>query len=244
MSLHGLKPFVSLALAAAAVAMSSTASAVGDGLPFVFDEGQVDGALAHVVDANSMDFTYHACVKFTQQTRFRESGYFWVSSFQDADSEVDSQLNYFDNNGYRIYGIYTYKAQQWGNAQPTPSGSRLNYTALLSNPSIALYLDTDQDTVLDLQNCRAEAVDDDIQLGSCNAIAAGEKSETDGLANGDFEVIYGPNWVLTPMGQLILGNPAAFNFLVFNGNVTAISGPIGADHKAEGSGNLFWRDTP
>ena len=101
MSLRALKQFASLAVVAAAGAASSPASAVGDGLPFLVDEAQISGADAHVVEADSMDFTYHACVRFTQQNRFRESGYFWVSSYQDDDSEVDSQINHYKANRAR-----------------------------------------------------------------------------------------------------------------------------------------------
>ena len=99
---------------AIACVTASSVSAVGTGLPFLVCETQIAGANPNVVLANSMDFTYHSCVNFTQQFQFRESGYFWVSSFQDADSEVDSQINYIDPNGYRIYGIYRYQAQQVG----------------------------------------------------------------------------------------------------------------------------------
>lgn len=234
-----LQKFAALAIVCAAA--SSGVSAVGNGLPFFVDENQIPGALANVVPANSMDFTYHSCVTFTQPDRFRESGYFWVSSFQDVDSEVDSQINYINPNGYRIYGIYRYRAQQWGAAQPTPSGTRLNYVAGLSQPYIELFLDPQQDTVLNLQNCQPQAVDDDISLGSCMALADGEKSETDGLASGDLEIVFGPNWVFSGFGQALFGNPANFNYLVFNANVTQLIGPLGASHQTEGSGNLFWR---
>jgi hypothetical protein len=237
-----LRTFVSVAIAALCATPSGMALAVGGGLAFNVDESQIPGALANVVPTDSMDFTYHSCVHFYAQKKFKESGYFWVSSYQDADSAVDSQINYFAPNGYRIYGIYTYKAQQWGMSQPTPSGTRVNYVALLSQPSIELFVDPNQDTTLNLQNCRAEAVDDDISLGSCNALAAGEKSETDGLASGDFEVAYGPNWVFTAAGQALFGNPANFNYLMFNGNVTDLGGALGVDHTPEGSGNIYWLD--
>lgn len=230
------------AIAVVCVAASSGASAVGNGLPFVVDENQIQGAFANLVPANSVDFTYHSCVTFTQQGRFQEVGYFWVSSFQDADSEVDSQINHINPNGYRIYGIYRYRAQQWGGAQMTPSGTRLNYVAAQSQPYIELFLDPQQDTVLDLQNCQPpQAADNDISLGSCMALAVGEKSETDGLASGDLEIVFGPNWAFSGPGQALFGNAANFNYLVFNANVTRLMGPLGANHRAEGSGNLFWR---
>ena len=223
----------------------ASVSAVGSGLPFFVGEAQIANADPHLVVANSMDFTYHSCVHFTQQFRFRESGYFWVSSYQDADSEVDSQINYIEPNGYRIYGIYRYQAQQVGGAQATPSGVRLNYVAVAGPmaQSIELYLDEQQDTVLNPLSCPGGAIlagsADDIPLGSGTALALGEKSETSGLANGDLEIVFG-NWAFTAFGQMLFFN-ANFNFLVFNANITDLNGgALNADHLAEGSGNLFW----
>ena len=231
-------------IAIACVTVSSV-SAVGSGLPFLVGETQIAGTDPHVLVANSMDFTYHSCVDFTQQFRFRESGYFWVSSFQDADSEVDSQINYIEPNGYRIYGIYRYQAQQVGGAQATPSGVRLNYVAVMGPmaQSIELFLDVQQDTVLDPLSCPGGAVvagsADDIPLGSGTALAVGEKSETSGLASGDLEIVFG-NWVFSAFGQMLFFN-ANFNYLVFNANITDLNGgALNVDHLAEGSGNLFW----
>ena len=232
---------------AIACVTASSVSAVGSGLPFLVSETQIAGADPHVVVANSMDFTYHACVNFTQQFQFRESGYVWVSSYQDADSEVDSQINYSGptGNGYRIYGIYRYQAQQVGGAQPTPSGIRLNYVAAAGPmaQSIQLFLDVQQDTDFNPLNCPggtgATGTADDIPLGSGNALAAGEKSETSGLASGDLEVVFG-NWNFSAFGQMLFVN-ANFNFLVFNANITnLIAGALNGDHRTEGSGNLFW----
>jgi hypothetical protein len=231
-------------IAIACVTVSSVA-AVGSGLPFLVSETQIAGADAHVVLADSMDFTYHSCVHFTQQFRFRESGYFWVSSFQDGDSVVDSQINYFQPKGYRIYGIYRYQAQQVGNAQATPSGVRLNYVAAMGPmaQSIDLFVDVLQDTVLDPLSCPGGAVvagmADDIPIGSATALAAGEKSETSGLASGDLEIVFG-NWAFTAFGQALFVN-ANFNYLAFNANITELNGgALNADHFVEGSGNLFW----
>jgi hypothetical protein len=240
------------AITIACVTASSAASAVGSGLPFVFNEAPINGAAPRLVLANSMDFTYHSCVDFTQNLRFQESGYFWVSSFQDLDSVVDSQINYSltyngSPNGYRIYGIYTYQAQQAGAAQPTPSGgTRRNYEAAtgpMGQPSIRLFLDDQQDTVLNLQNCQggvAAGGADDILIGFSAALAAGEKSETNTLANGDLELVFGPGWVFTAFGHLLFGN-ANFQFFDFNANITDLNGgALNVDHSAEGSGNLFW----
>ena len=244
MSNKRLKALVGCAVLAAQWALPPSASAVGNGVGFVFREDQVPGANARALGANSMDFTYHACVHFTDVDSFRESGYFWISSFQNPVGVVDSQINYYLANGYRIYAKYSFDADQWGGPQPTPSGTRLNY--VVSQARLSLFLDWDQNTVLGLQNCQPVGnTDGDIFLGSCNAIISGEKSETDGQANGDFDIRFA-NWVFTAAGQAMfrngMGNPLLANQLIFNANVTLLNGPLGDDHRPEGSGNLYWID--
>lgn len=246
MSNKRLHAVVGCALAALQWLNPALASAVGGGAPFLFREDQVLGADPHAVRADSLDFTYHGCATFVDPDTFRENGYLWISSFQDVDSVVDSQINYFDTPGYHMYAKYRYRADQWGGPQPTPSGTRLNY--LVTQGRFDLYLDPLQDTVITLlPNCQVVVTgnDDDEWLGFCNAMGPSEKSETDGLANGDFQIQW-VNWVFTAYGQTLFrdgaGNPLNANGFVFNGNLTTLGGPLGMDHRPEGSGNLFWRD--
>jgi hypothetical protein len=210
--------------------------AVGGGLDFEADESQAPGAMPNVLVADSLDFTYHSCVQVNTNNELRERGYFWISSYQDADSVVDSQINYIDSNGYHIYGVYRYQAQQMGMAQPSITGSRLNYLVSPNNAFIELYLDPEQDTIL--QGCQANVsnTQDDILLGSSMSIAQGELSETDGLANGDFKIVF-DNWVWNPDNLLFYPEGG---FLVFNANRTNLNVLLGDDHRPEGSGNLFW----
>ncbi len=246
MSKNRIRALVGCALVSVQWLVPPSASAVGGGIPFVFREGAVAGAMQHPVNADSMDFTYHACLHFTDADSFRESGYFWISSFQDVAGVVDSQINDFLANGYRIYGRYSYDADQVGMAQPMPfGGTRLNY--VVSQARLALYLDYDQNTVLSIQNCEpAGNTDGDVFLGFCNAIITGEKSETNDPANGDFDIVFA-NWLFTAAGEALFrdpagNNPLAANQLVFNGNVTLLGGALGMDHEPEGSGNLYWID--
>jgi hypothetical protein len=240
---------ISRLLIAASVAsihllMPRPAAAVGNGVPFVFREGFVP-AIAHPVAANSQDLTYHSCVNFVDEDSFQEIGYFWISSFQDAVGVVDSQINDFQANGYHIYARYSFEADQWGGVQVTPSGFRMNYLA--TGARIQLYLDPLSDTVLGISECQITAAGtaDDVLLGGANVLLDGEKSETNGLANGDFELVFA-NWLFTAAGQTLYrdvnGNPLFAPQLVFNANITLLIGPLGDDHRAEGSGNIYWRD--
>lgn len=234
---------LSSSFALACLISSHEVMAVGGGLTLNVDESIVPGALNNAFDADSLDFTYHACTDIggEDDRKLAETGYFWNSSYQDAVGVVDSQINHFLPNGYHIYGRYSYQAGQVGGAQRTPTGDRLSYVVdPNANANIRLYIDPNQDTTLEIQDCQVVVTHhaDDLLVGGSNAVAQGEKSETSGLANGDFKVVFS-NWVWGPAGALF-GPPANANFLVFNGNLTNLGGVLGADHNPEGSGNIFW----
>lgn len=231
------------AIAIVCAAASSVTSAVGNGLPFVVHEVVVPGANAHDLNSNSLDFTYHSCVDFTGQN-FQESGYFWVSSYQNPTSVVDSQINYYQANGYRIYGKYHYDALFVNAHQPSPSGQRRNYEDDPNGaPFVELFVDRLSNTVLDLVECLPVPIAgaaDDIPIGSSFTLNDGEKSEKSVFANGDFELRYG-NWNFTGFGAALFDFPQPVTRLVLNANITQlIGGALNVDHKTEGSGNLFW----
>jgi hypothetical protein len=247
MSNKKLSALMGLALVTVQWLAPPIASAVGGGLNFTFREGFVAGSMAHPVNASGMDFTSFACVDFTAAGQFTENGYAWISSFQDIDSVVDSQINDFQANGYHLYAKYSYEADQCNAEQQTCNGlDRRNYA--VEQASISLFLDPLSDTTLAIQNCAvvANGAGDDIFLGFANGLEAGQKSETDDLANGDYELRFG-NWVFTGAGMNLFRIPGGMAplvapNLVFNGNVTRILGPLTNDHHTEGSGNLYWID--
>jgi hypothetical protein len=169
-----------------------------------------------------------------------------VSSYQNLTSVVDSQINYFDTEGYHIYAKYSYAAEFVNFHNPSPSGLRLNYAAPPQPAVIELYLDWMSNTVIDLQQCGPVVVsggNEDILIGSSATLSFAEKSEAGNVAaNGDFELRFG-NWTFTNFGEAMFRfpEPAEFYRLVVNANITRlIGGALNVDHKAEGSGNLFW----
>lgn len=202
------------------------------------------GAMQHALAADSMDFTYHACVDFDDFDPV-ESGYLWVSSFQDVDSVVDSQINDFLANGYHIYARYGFHADECSGQQTCNFLDRKSYR--IDEASLSLFLDQLQDTQLGLQNCVVVGANiaDDVFLGTANVIQSGQKSETDDQANGDFDIVFS-NWFFSAAGQALFrdgfGNPLAVSTLAFNANVTVLGGPLGDSHRPEGSGNLYWVD--
>lgn len=232
---------LTISLGAASCLGASSVLAVGGGVPFNVNEALVFGAMNNAFPADSVDLTYHACDRIftpagTQDVIMRERGYFWVSSFQDAVGVVDSQLNHFAPNGYHIYGVYEFEALRVG-AGPTALGNRRAYK--VQNAQIDLYRDPLQNTTINLVNCQNAYANtaDDRHIGSSTTFSAGEKSEKDGLANGDFDIVF-TNWMWDQPAPII---PNAFmNSLEFNANVTTLGGPLDNNHTTEGSGNLFW----
>lgn len=232
------------ALAAVQALTPSPALAVGNGVPFGFREFLIPNAQNNTVPANSLDFTYHDCLEFTTPTTFTERGYLWISSFQDIDSVVDSQINDFQANGYHIYARYNYSGEECASGTTCLNATRRSYT--LDQATIQLFLDRDSDTVLGIANCAVTVANnaDDVALGISAVLEEGRKTETDEIINGDFELKF-DNWVFSAFGQQLFRTPnnmpLAAPVLVVNGNVTGLQGPIDALHHPEGSGNLFWR---
>ncbi len=228
-----------------ALGAAQSALAVGDGLPFLVDEGAVPDARPNMFDADSLDFTYHACTEFPQARRYNERGYLWVSSYQTDTAVVPSQLNGIDVSSYAMYMTYNYRGRQVGGAQPTPSGARLNYLAIPNGAVAEMFLDPLQDTVISIVDCNLSITGntDDILLSFSTVLPYGEKSETDGVANGDFE-LHWADWTFTDLGRALFGNPEGFEILVLNGNVTLLNGALGQFHLPEGSGNFYWVRNP
>ncbi len=224
------------------------AYSVGPGVVIGIEEIDIPGSHINSVIANSFDFTYKSCSKFQLYSRgFREKGFIWVSSFQFLNDVVKSQLNYYLDSGYRIYGLYQYAAQRKGPPQKTPTGTRLNYVVNKLNPSFTLYIDVAANTRLNMSGqCLLSRTNfsDDIKLGTSTTILQGEKTETDGFANGDFKIMF-DNWIFFPdkrqENSIIDSHTTAYRYLTFSGNTTYLRSGITTDHFAEGSGILYWR---
>jgi hypothetical protein len=245
MSRTKLTILAGFAVASIQALIPPSAHAVGNGVDFGFRETPIPGALMNAVFANSEDGTYHDCLDFTDADSFTERGYLWVSSYQDVDSVVPSQINHFLPNGYQKYLKYSYQADECSSQDTCNAGTRRNYG--VNQAQVQLVLDPLQDTVLTIVNCQVQVANDadDILLGNANALEEGQKTETDDLINGDFELVFN-DWNFTAAGAGLYkdlnGNPLPVHTFVLNGNVTRLRGPLGNDHRPEGSGNFFWKE--
>jgi hypothetical protein len=231
-----------------ALAMTSTSAfAVGNGLPFTFREGFVGGGTdPHPVPADSIDGTYYSCVHFQDANSILESGFMWMSSFQDTDSVVGSQLNYFDVEGYRLYLNYRFQADRCDESGTCDNLPRASYS--VNSGRLALWSDPLQDTTLTITECQVVIQNnaDDVLLGSANDLTSGQKVETLAQAAGDFDLQW-HDWAFTAAGQQLFRvglNPFFAPHVVLDGNVTLLGGAINMDHNPEGSGNLYWVPPP
>lgn len=231
-------------LVLALAGFSSSALAVGNGVRFGVNEGTVPGSNNHVFQADSVDLSYHACTTITPSAagvaqQIYEKGYFWLSSYQDDTGVLDSQLNDYQANGYHIYGVYRFDGDEV--AQGVSSlGNRRGYE--LKNASLILYLDPNKDT--DIVNVSCGLIfnnsGDDRVIGSGNSLQVGEKSEKDGLANGDFQFVL-DDWVWSNSFPIVPFSP--MSRVTINANLTLLGGAsVDQDHEPEGSGNIYWRN--
>lgn len=235
---------VSVLSLVALATMTSNALAVGNGTTFGVNEGIVGNSNPHIFQANSVDLSYHACTDVIPPSavapqQIQERGYFWLSSYQDDNGVLDSQINYYDTNGYHIYGVYEFNADEVGVAAG-PLGNRRGYE--MKNARLTLYLDPNKDTNIQLQNCvfNYNSTVDDVRIGYGNSLQVGEKSENDGLPNGDFQFVL-DDWTWDVSFPFVPFAP--MSKISLNANLTLLGGNnVDQDHKPEGSGNIYWRN--
>lgn len=237
---------------------SGSAFAVGGGLPFTVSEGVVPGSAVNTMAVDSFDFSYTARIEQTNNgggiiplngDAFQEKGYFEASSYKLGVATPPQQLNAFGAGSYGMYGFF-----------------ELNGTATLVGPTIAatfvtgklsLYLDPLADGTRSLPGddgtidasitgdpASTFVGDPDLKIGDAILVSSGEAHLFAGLANGDYEVVWG-DWVLTAFGSTYWSAPTPFHTRInFNGNTTSVS-PAGSaflpfNSVADGSGNAFF----
>jgi len=223
---------------------SHSALAVGTGVDFGVDENSVPGSNMNMFHADSVDLSYNACSKVippiaANPQQLEEKGYFWLSSYQDNLTVHDSQINYYDVNGYHIYGIYEFTSDLVTSGTSV-LGNRRGYQ--LTSARLALYLDPNQDTTITFAGCQYVIANtaDDRRIGFGSNLSSGEKSEKDGLANGDFQFFL-DDWTWDNMSPFVAFTP--MSRVSFSANLTVFGGNnVDLSHTPNGSGNIFWRN--
>lgn len=250
---------VRTAIVVAMLGVTGSALAVGTGLPFTVSDGAVPGAPFSPADSivDSFDFSYRAVIDQANNggplngDAFTEKGFFEASSYKLGSATVPTFLNTGFGLGYAMYGIFSLTGTSALN-----SGS---ITASFLTGELKIYLDPNQNGVRSLPNAGlADGViagnaissnsGEDLLIGTATLLNSGEAHLFPGLANGDYEIIWG-NWALEPFGQTYWSDPAAFHTIInFNGNTTTVTPPGSAVNPfisvADGSGNAFFNRVP
>jgi len=257
------KHSIALALAGSLGMATSAANAIGiGGADFTFDETYVPGILIPTIGtANNFNFNYEARINQSiagptlSDDPFKEAGWFDVTGFLNDATAAPSSLNATALlGGYSLYGVFT--------AEGTASFTSFNdvgITATFTLGTLTLFLDPDQDTSktisgpeipppLNMPIITLASNTDDVQIGSASLLTAGQANLFGGLANGDYELVWG-DWSLTAFGESYLSAPSPFHTIInFNGNTTGVD-PAGSvteafSSLAIGSGNAFFNQVP
>jgi hypothetical protein len=244
----------------------SSAFAVGTGLDWSVTETAVPGVnpLSPVLTVDSFDFSYQARLEQTNDgsgpggrldgDAFAEKGFFTGSAYNNNGAAVSSNLNAPDFlGGYKMYGLF----ELTGTATATPANG-IHATFLTG--TLSLYLDPDSNSVLTrpasdgtidaniTNNVGITNPGENLFIGTATVLSAGEANLAGGLANGDYEVIWG-NWTLSTYGATYWTAPDPFHTIInFNGNTTTVNPPGNLtnpfDVAADGSGNAFFNNVP
>lgn len=256
------KHSIALALAGSLGMATSAANAASiGGADFTFDETAVPGIVAPTIDtANNLNFNYTARINQSNSIPgdplnndpFKEAGFFDVGSFFYDAAAVPSTLNATAVlGGYSLYGVF--------DAEGTASYNGVGITATFTVGTLTLYLDPDQNTEktvsgpavpppLNMPTVTRVNTTDDLLIGSATLLTAGEANLFGGLANGDYELVWG-DWALTAFGPSYLPAPSPFHMIInFNGNTTNLNPPGSVTQPfstlAIGSGNAFFNSVP
>lgn len=254
------KHSIALALAGVLGMAAPVANAIGiGGANFKFDESVVpDIVNPENGTANNFNFNYTARINQSNDgsnggvldgDAFTEAGFFNVGQYFLDANPVDNSLGVSNaNGGYSIYGIFSLA----GTA--TFNGSN-GITATFTSGSLSIYLDEDKNTTKSISGAAvppplttptvttANTADDQL-IGSASLLTIGSANLFGGLANGDFEIIWG-DWALTSFGSSYWYSPDPFHMTInFDGNTTQVNPPGSLTQPfsslAIGSGNAFF----
>lgn len=240
-----------LKLAAVALAFGAAgAQAATVGLPITIQESGV-GAAANQFVATQLSGQYDEVVTFIDASHFTTAAIFNAGQWFRNSTPLSTQLNGF-GAGYGIYakfiGSGTYATDLSGNTVFNAS-----YNA------IELYVDRNKDTVYNvgttaglspsfsaLSLATAGTAADDLLLGSASLTLLAEGNSKPGVANGNFEILFGDFTLTNPTGEAYFIAPRPFYVkLDLNGNFQGITPSAGTSIQLLGnSANAFFVPVP
>ncbi len=257
-----MKFFKQLKLAAIALAFGVTgAQAATVGLPMLIEEGSVpNSGGSSLFWADQLSGQYDEVVTFQDATHFTTVAIFRAGAWYRNGSVVTEGqiLNTADSRGgYNLYAKFIGS----GTYSTSVVDGNIVTTFSATQNAIQLWVDEKRDTVYEIPasvgatpamsdlSLVSGSLTDDYMLGSASTtVAAGGNSNT-GLANGNFEIIFG-GFSLTdngsaPDGEKYFLQPRPFHMtLDLNGNFQSLTPTVGGSVLLRNSSaNAFFVST-
>ncbi|GAB3248806.1 flocculation-associated PEP-CTERM protein PepA [Chitinimonas naiadis] len=222
-----MNKFVSKTITASALAVAmafagGAAQAATVGSPAVIQEGGIPGTATHLMGVDQLSGQYDEVFTATGPGTFLTEAIFNAGAWFKNGSVVLSQLNGFGANGYNLYAKFS------STGTFAPSGTGFTFTG--GSAYLEIWADVDQNTDYDVAATAVGNVSnlnlvsgagtdsDDIMLGSAALLLAGEGNAGGGLANGNFELVFG-GFTLTSTGSSYFVAPNPFYVILdLNGN--------------------------
>ncbi|GAB3251395.1 flocculation-associated PEP-CTERM protein PepA [Chitinimonas naiadis] len=209
--------------------LTATTLAAPVGSPVVISESGIPGAMNSTKGVDQLSGQYDEVFTATSTSNFFTEAVFKAGSWFKNGGVVPTQLNapqQLGQNQFSFgYGLYA-KFSSAGTYLNNPNG----FTFTGGNAYLELWVDPDQNTDYRVKTSAIGSVNnldlasgagsdtDDILLGSASVLLAGEGAGVAGLANGNFEMIFG-NWSLTKAGSGYFVTPNPFYLVIdLNGN--------------------------
>lgn len=250
-----------LKLAAVALALGAAgAHAATVGLPVTIEE-KLGGtnATSKIIVADQLSGQYDEVVTFHSATQFSTAAIFnaskWFYNGGVVTSRLSSDLSEFGVDwGYNIYAKFI------GSGTYFTDGTNTSFSATYNK--IELWMDRDQNTTYSIVGQTASAVpsfndivltsaatttNDDLLLGTASlTLAADGNSTGSGLANGNFEILFGDFKLEAPNGEAYFIAPRPFHIkLDLNGNFQSFIPSAGASvYLLNNSANAFFVPVP
>lgn len=226
-----MKSFVK-SISAGACALSLAAFSTGAfsiGLPVSVQESAITGASPNAITVDQLSGQYDEIFTVTGLTgpttgTFVTEAIFNAGGWFNGGSPVITQVNGFGTGGYGLYAKF-HAAGSFAVSGTTLSFQGASaYIELWSDPSVNTNYDVKATAVGSIANLNlvsgAGSITDDQFLGSASLLLAGDgNGTTSGLANGNFELLFGNFSLGVPDGENYFVGPRPFYLVLdLNGN--------------------------
>ena len=243
-----------LKLAAVALAFGSVGvHAATVGLPISIQESAITGAFPNLFVADQLSGQYDEVVTFHSATNYSTAAIFNAGNwfFNGNPIGTGTQIGSVGGSSYSLYvkfiGSGTYAVDGFGGT-----------TFSATSNAIQVWADPDRDTNYDVGSSASAVptfadlvlvagsnIADDRLLGSSNVTIAAGGNSSSGLANGNFEIVFGAFTLANPDGENYFVAPRPFHTVLdLNGNFQSIQPVSGSSVVLlNNSANAFFVQT-